>query len=449
MSTTSDQKLRGSQALLLAGGVVVLEFASAVTAFVAGTLLPVIEHGLDAGRFLPLLVAGSQIGMFTGLPLSTRIMDRHSPGRVLGAGLVLSVLGSGLSALAPNAAVFATGQFVAGFAGAVLAVYGISAAIRHLEDALRLKVVAAMSAMWILPALVGPTATIALEHLAGWRVTLLAPLPLMVAGRVLVVRSVPAHGPEHGRGERRPLATTMLVPLGVAAFVALNASPAWPLSPVALVVALVGFVALMPAGTVRARRGPPAALAGLTLFGAGYFGATSLVTLLLTRTFGATLFQAGMVLSAAAITWALASLLAPRFGGQGAPPGFGLALTTACVAGVALLGLAGGDWRVALAVWSVAGLGIGLAYPALYLRATTQVRSLTATELATAAITTESFGGLVGSSAGAALTSVSGAMGIGRAVALPLAYLGFAAFLALASAAALRSSMPTSEGAGP
>lgn len=95
MSTVPAGKLQGAPALVLAVGVVVLEFGTAVSTFVAGTLLPVIERDLSAHRLLPLLVAGTTVGMFTALPLSPRIIDRYSPGAVLTVGLLMSVLGSG------------------------------------------------------------------------------------------------------------------------------------------------------------------------------------------------------------------------------------------------------------------------------------------------------------------------------------------------------------------
>lgn len=439
MEPSPSPHLRGSPALMLAVGVVLLEFATAVSTFVTGTLLPLIERDLSAHGLLPLLVAGTTIGMFTALPLSTRIIGRYAPRAVLAAGLALSLLGSAVAAAAATPVVFAAGRFVAGFAGALLAVYGVSAAIQHLETPLRLKVMAAMSAMWILPALVGPSATIGLEHVVGWRWTLLAPLPLMVAGRMLVVRSVPAH--EHPAEEHRPLGRGLLIPLGVAAFIGLNASPARALSPVVLLVSCYGFLSLMPVGTARLRRGAPAALAGLTLFGAGYFGADSLLTLFMTHAFGTTLVHAGIVLSAAPLAWGLASLLAPKLGARGLPPVWGMTLTTVGVAAMAALGLTGAAWTGALVAWALTGLGVGLAYPGLYLRATTEEASLSANQLAAAVITTESFGGLIGSAAGAALTSASGVLGITRGDALAWSYVGFAAVLLLTAVAAARSSI--------
>lgn len=75
---------------------------------------------------------------------------------------------------------FALGQFTSGLAGGLLAVFGISSAIRHLDERLRIRVVAASSAMWIVPALAGPAATLGLEHLVGWRWILLVPVPFVL-----------------------------------------------------------------------------------------------------------------------------------------------------------------------------------------------------------------------------------------------------------------------------
>lgn len=436
----TGSKLTGADAMFLAIGVVVLEFATAVATFVSGTLLPIIEQALSAQDHLPALVSGSSIGMFTALPLASLIISWFRPARVLTVGLLLAVVGATLSVTAVAVWIFAIGQFVSGFAGAVLAVYGVGATIRLLEETLRLKVIAVMSAMWILPALVGPPVTLALEHVANWRVALLVPVPLLILGRLLVVRAVPPAASTEPA--ERPLGITLLVPAGVAAFVLLSSSTLWLLAPVALVVATVGFLALMPAGTGRLTPGPPAALAGLTLFGVGYFGANSLVTIMFTAAYGTSIRQAGIALSAAPIAWAVASLLVPKVRPAGLPPALGLTLTSAGLAIVGACAFTGGSWLVPLAAWTLSGLGVGLAYPSLFLRATTESAAYTATMLATAAIVTEAFGGLLGSAAGAGLASTGGQLGLTRPDALGLAYVAFAAVTCCAALAAARSATP-------
>ncbi len=380
---------------VLAVGIVALEFAAAVTSFVASTLLPVVADDLDAGDRLGLLIAGSTLGLFVALPLASRVLRRLGARGTLAAGMVAYVGGLVVAAGARGAWMFALGQLSTGLASGLLAVFGVSSAIRHLDERVRLRVVAASSAMWIVPALVGPAATLGLEHLVGWRWTLLVPVPFVLFGRLLVVRAV--HDDPPADAAPRPLGRTLLVPLG-AAGVVLSAGW-WPLAVAGAGVAAAGMVAILPAGTARLRRGTPAALAALVLFAVGYFGADSLITVLLTTGFGVSLGQAAIVLGAAPLAWAVTSLSGLR------RPATGLALTAL---GTAVLAV-GGPFFVLLAAWTVAGIGVGLAYPGLYVRASTAGSSgFTATELATAVITAECVGQLLGRAIGGTLSSAGG-----------------------------------------
>ena len=411
-----------THALTLAIGIVSLEFAAAVATFVSSTLLPAIVRDLDARSSVELLVSGATLGLFVALPLATRVLDAAGARGALAIGMVAYLAGTVVAATARTAWVFAAGQFVAGCASGLLAVFGISAAIRHLDDQWRVRVIAASSAMWILPALVGPAATLALEHLVGWRWTLLVPVPVVFAGRVLVLRA--ASGPVE-RGAERPVWRTLLVPLGVGGVVL---GGWWPVKALGVVIACAGVASIMPAGTLRAHRGAPAALATMTLFAVGYFGADSLVTVLLTDGYGASMAQAAVVLGAAPLAWAVTSLAVPRLrrAGKEPPPAVGLALTAA---GVAVLALAAPGFTAALVAWTLGGAGVGLAYPSLYLRCTTGA-AFGATGLAAAVITAEAFGALLGRAVGGAIVSAGD---------LALAYAVFAVFLGLATAVANRS----------
>ncbi|GAA0944562.1 MFS transporter [Virgisporangium aurantiacum] len=414
----------------LAVGIVALEFAAAVTTFVASTLLPVIARDLDARGDLGLLLAGSTLGLFVALPLAGRVVRRLGGRRTLTVGMVGYVGGLAIAATAGHAWVFALGEFVGGAASGLLAVFGFSAAIQHLDEALRMRVVAVASAMWIVPALVGPAATLGLEHLAGWRWTLLAPVPIVLVGRLLMTRAA-RPDPQEENGDR-PLG--LLVPLGVAALVV---GAWWPLQVVGVVVAVVGVAAILPRGTATLRPGTPAALGALLLFGVGYFGADSLITLMLTDGYRTSLARAAVVLSAAPLAWALTSLAVPRL--MRRPdlrhlPPFGLALTALGVGTLAVVLAFSPSFVAALVAWTVGGVGVGLAYPGLYIRATTAGTSgLTATRLATAAITAETFGSLLGRAVGGAISSLDTPRG------LIASYLVFAGVLVGAVAGAARS----------
>lgn len=423
--------------MVLAAGIVALEFAAAVSRFVASTLLPVIAGDLRARDQLALLVAGSSLGLFVALPVAARVVRRLGSSGALGAGVVAYVGGLVVAATAGQAWVFMLGQFAGGLASGLLAVFGVSAAIRNLDEALRARVVALSSAMWIAPALIGPSATLGLEHLIGWRWTLLVPLPVVLAGRFLVVGAVGEPEPEPGY--QRPLARTLLVPAGAAGII--FGAAWWPVAAAGAVVAVVGVTAIMPTGMTRLVRGTPAALGAMTLFAVGYFGADSLITVLLTAGYHASLGRAAIVLGAAPLAWGVTSLVASHLVKKQASarfPAAGLALSTLGVLCVALGTLTTPVFALALTGWTVTGIGVGLAYPVLYVLATTEgAGTLEAVALATAVITAEEFGALLGKAGGGAISSLGGTTGLG------IAYLLFAAALAAAVYAATRTRATT------
>ncbi|HEX8867208.1 MAG TPA: hypothetical protein VF821_16235, partial [Lentzea sp.] len=111
---------------------------------------------------------------------------------------------------------------------------------------------------------------------------------------------------------RRPVGRTLLIPLGATGVVLSDGR--WPLSLTGAAVAVAGMITILPAGTARLKRGTPAALGAMALFAVGYFGADSLITVLLTSGLRMSLGQAAIVLSAAPLAWGVTSLLVTRFG---------------------------------------------------------------------------------------------------------------------------------------
>jgi MFS family permease len=431
---SGDRLARRTGSLVLAVGIVALEFAAAVTGFVASTLLPVVAGDLGARNELGLLIAGTTLGLFVALPLASRVLRRLGTRGTLAAGMLAYLGGLALAASARTAWMFALGQFSTGLAGGLLAVFGISSAIRHLDERLRIRVVAASSAMWILPALAGPAATLGLEHLVGWRWTLLMPVPFVLLGRLLVVRA--AGDDPSAQAAPRPLGRTLLIPLGAVCVVLSGGW--WPLAIIGSLITVIGMLTVLPAGTARLRPGTPAALGAMVLFAIGYFGADSLITVLLTSGFRMSLGQAAIVLSAAPLGWAVTSLLAAQFTSKRTKRSFptaGLSLTALATAVVAAELATGGSFVVVLIAWAMGGIGVGLAYPGLYIRATTAGSSgFTATELATAVITAECTGQLLGRAVGGTLSSAADPGG------LFASYLLFAVALIAAAGAATRTS---------
>jgi len=433
MTATRETRLAGRPATLLGASIVLLEFMAAVTTFVASTLLPVVVDSFDAGDRVGVLVSGSAIGLFLAMPLADHLIGVLGTTVTVCAGVVLIIAGDIVSATSSGPWIFAGGRLVAGFASGLLAVFGVSAAVRHLEDATRRTVIALSSAMWIIPGLIAPPLIVASEHLIGWRWTLVLPVPFVVLAQLIIFRSVPPRAPT---ARTRPTLRTLLVPAGVGCFLLVgNGVPGW----LALIVAGVGFRSLMPPGTLRARPGPPAALLGLTCFGLGYFGASALLTLLFTDVYGTSLAVAGIVLGAASAAWGVASVAMARIRVlANVSPALSMSVVAICVGGTCLAGAAHISWLVGALCWLLSGVGVGFFYPSVYLVATTPTAGFTEERAAAAAISTESFGSLMGGAIGGVLVSTGG-HGSGAAD-FVAAYLLLTTALAVAAVASYRLS---------
>jgi MFS family permease len=132
------------------------------------------------------------------------------------------------------------------------------------------------------------------------------------------------------------------------------------------------FTRLLPPGTLRARRGLAAGVATRGLVAIGYLGCDAFLPLALIRLHGMTLSQAGLVVSAGALSWSAGAILQGRLdrrdegARRSARAGAGAMVLFAGVA-VTIAGLVAVDGTpvIAIAGWVVAGLGVGLAYPSV------------------------------------------------------------------------------------
>lgn len=413
----------------LVAGALLLELAAALGVYVVQVVTPQVVADLEATQTYPLILSGSAVGLFLALPLARPAMRRLGPAPVLGFALGIEVVGSLLTAGAPDALVFAAGRLATAFGGGLLGVFGVSAAIEHLPTALRARLIALISSMWILPGLVGPAAVLALDHAVGWRWTLLAPVPVALVARVLVGPAALRVRPTGGDPFR---ATVLLLPAGLAVFV-FGAGMAWGY--LGLPLALVGGWAALPRGTFRAAPGVTGHLAVLGMVSIGFFGLDGVFTTVATRAAGVSLNWAAVALGLAAFAWAMLSLVQPRLAGRdGARAGrwirIGLGLqliALAVVAGVTSADVATGP--AYLLCWVVGGAGMGLLYPAVYLGATTRQDDrpeLDSAVLASAVILTEAFGAQLGTALGGGVVQAAQLLEFSEADGLRAATVGFA-----------------------
>jgi hypothetical protein len=294
--------------------------------------------------------------------------------------------GLALAGTATSMAQLVAGRCVQGIGAGLLitAIYVVLGATY--PDEMRPRIFAAMSSAWVVPSLLGPIVSGTLAQHVSWRWVFLGLLPFVLVGAALMVPvlrrlaapsvlSAPSAPSAPGRlTDPRRVLRALAAAGGVAALEAAGQHP----SPISLPVAAVGVAALawglralLPAGTVRVRRGVSAPIAMRGLFAGAFFGVEAMVPLTqsVQHGYGATL--AGLPLVASGVTWSLGSWWQGRSPAGEGPErrvvlirtGFTLiAVSAGLVALVAQPAVPG--WLI-FPAWAVAGLGAGLTMSSL------------------------------------------------------------------------------------
>ena len=353
-------------------GLLTLVTLIAFEAMAVGTAMPTAVTELDGLAWYAWPFSAYLVASVVGMVLGGEAGDRRGPRVALPLGVATFAAGLLVAGVASSMAVLVAGRAVQGLGAGVMATLLYVIAGQAYEAALRPPLFGAISAAWVLPALIGPlVAGIVTTH-TSWRLVFLGLLPFVLAGLLLLVsasRLAPVAPPE-GRAPRSRAGWALLAGLGIA----LLQYAGQRLDLLALVPALLGAGALvaglrplLPSGTARVARGLPAVIASRGLLAGGFFGMDALLPLTLTAVHGFSPTAAGLPLTAGAIGWATASQL------QGRRPDvprervlrIGFVLLAAGLAGTALAAVpALGGWPAYLS-WAVAGLGMGLGMPSV------------------------------------------------------------------------------------
>jgi MFS family permease len=353
-------------------GLLTLVTLIAFEAMAVGTAMPTAVTELDGLAWYAWPFSAFLVASVVGMVLGGEAGDRRGPRVALPLGVGTFAAGLLVSGVSTHMAVLVAGRAVQGLGAGVMATLLYVIAGQAFEPALRPRLFGAISAAWVLPALVGPLIAGVVTSHVSWRLVFLGLLPLVLVGLLLVVSAsrLPATAPPDEPARRTRSGWAVLAGLGIV----LLQYAGQRLDGVAVAVAVAGVAALalglrplLPAGTVRLRRGLPAVIASRGLLAAGFFGMDALLPLTLTQIHGFDPTAAGLPLTAGAIGWAVASQL------QGRRPDvprervlrLGFVLLAVGLAGTALAAIpALGGWPAYL-TWAVAGLGMGLGMPSV------------------------------------------------------------------------------------
>jgi MFS family permease len=370
------------QRALTAGLVLTVTFVAS-EALAVITVMPVVARDLGGLRLYGWVFSAFMLGSVVGIVAAGREADRRGPAIPFIAGLVLFGSGLAVAGLAPSMEVLIAGRVLQGSgAGAVPALAYVSIG-RSLAGPARARMMAVLSTAWVAPGLAGPVISAEITHLFGWRWVFLGLLPVVAITGSMAVPALRRLGPpgrERAEEHRlvdgvRTAGCAALVLAGLTLAADSGTAPGAILAGAGLVAlgAIAGLPALrrlVPPGTLTARRGLPTTILSRGLLTFAFFGADAYVTLTITVIRHRSPVLAGIAVTGATLTWTAGAWIQARLGqsrdGRRLVQA-GLVIILAGIAGMALVLQPAVPVETALAAWTVAGLGMGLAYPTISL----------------------------------------------------------------------------------
>lgn len=433
----------------LTTGLLLLEALAAMEALVVTTILPAVRRDLGGLEWYGWAFAASALATFGSIPISGRATDRFGPRRILAFALVVYSAGLVIAALAPSMPVLVLGRFVQGWGGGALYAVSLGAVAKTYPERLRPRVLALLASMWILPGLLGPPLGTLIASTVGWRWAFLGPLPLIGLSSLLVLPAIGEVKVEPDAEGQLPIRWPLQLMVGAALALLGITEPSWwslAMTPLGLAIGLPAMAHVVPPGTFRARRGLPAAAVAAFLLSVAFASAEGFVPLMLTGVRGLSIGAAGIVVTLVTICWSLGSWWQSRqMGRRGSVPlvVLGATLVAIGIAGGATTLVSGPIWVTFLA-WSVAGIGMGIAFPTIPLAVMSEASAGSEAGELSSTLLMDNLGIAVGAGLGGASIALAERTGAGLEVGIVGAFgLGFVAAIALIAVA---GRLPTGEG---
>ncbi len=375
------------QRALTAGLVLTITFVAS-EALAVVTVMPVVARDLGGLRLYGWVFSSFMLGSVIGIVAAGSQADRRGPAVPFVAGVILFGCGLTIAGLASSMAVLVAGRALQGLgAGAVPSVaYAVIG--RSLAGPLRARMMAIMSTAWVAPGLVGPVVSAEVARLFGWRWVFLGLLPIVaVAGSLavpaLIRLGTPAPSPAdpadpaEATAPWHRLIDAIRVAAGAALVLAGLTSAGSGTIGVGLALVAVGVLVelpalrrLVPAGTLVARPGLPATILTRGMLTFAFFGADAYVTLTISTVRHHSPVVAGLALTGATLAWTTGAWIQARLSDVWAGRRLvraGLVIILAGLAGMTVVLQPSVPVAAGLAAWTVAGLGMGLAYAPLTL----------------------------------------------------------------------------------
>jgi len=358
-------------------GILSLIVLSAFEALAVTTVMPTISAALDGEALYAVAFSGPLAVGVAGMVAAGNWSDRSGPIPVVLTAVGLFVVGLVIAGTAVSMPMLIVGRLVHGLGGAGLIVALYVVVARVYPQRMHPAVFGAFAAAWVVPSMVGPFIAGLVAEFTSWRWVFLGVVVLVVAAMGILkpgLSSIAAAERTRPAVAREPWHVARLLWSLAAAAAVLCASLAprlpgawlWIGTGAAFVLAVVALRPLLPAGTLIARRGLPVVMSIRGLVSGAFLSTEVYLPALLTGEYRLSPALAGLALTCAGLTWALASGLQGRYSSvltDQVSMRLGSALLVVAIGASAATSALGLSPLVAIAGWAVAGAGMGTLVP--------------------------------------------------------------------------------------
>lgn len=385
----------------LTGGLVLAEALGAIEMVVVAAVMPAVVGEIGGLEFYAWTFSAYMLATVTSIPIAGRAADRSSPARSFTVGMIAYTAGLVAAAAAPSMLWLTAARAVQGIGAGVIYAIAMGTIAKAYPESKRARILALLSFAWIFPGLVGPALGAFIAEHFGWRWAFIAPIPMVPIVMALALPALRRLRPAAEIPKALAPVYPVLAGAGSALFIAgLNAKfwIAIVTSIAGIAIAYPGLRKILPAGSLAARAGLPAAVAGAFMLEFGLFGADSFVPLMLTEVRGRSLTEAGIAVTAVSVGWAAGSWtqarITDRFSRRSLATA-GSLIVTICIA-LTASAMAGAPLVVVYTSWGLGGVGMGITFSTIMLVAMEQANPGAEATATSAAGFSGTLGGAIG-----------------------------------------------------
>ena len=156
----------------------------AFEALAISTVMPVVSDDLGGLGLYGWVFSGFFLGNLLGIVIAGQAADQRGTAFPFLVGLLLFSAGLCLGGLAPSMGVLVAARVLQGIGAGAIPAIAYATVGRAYPAAIRPRVFAVFSTAWVVPGLIGPASSSAIEEALSWRAVFLALLPfVLIAGR--------------------------------------------------------------------------------------------------------------------------------------------------------------------------------------------------------------------------------------------------------------------------